>query len=252
MLDVTNGVHFGEDERGRGGCFVAGWWLRRRRYRLDGGVRYFQVRRDGIGGSEFGEVVDFAGTAGRGDVGVGVGDGDPGLFVDVADDLFGTAHDAQLADVGGCELEAVEQRVGLLTVDISAGERVDNARDRELGGFAVLYGGELNARLVGHAGVWEVDLVAVDVVAAVQATVEVAELRAGEGNAVTLEAVGLDVATEIDCHGSSPFEWHPPRGVVAVSGCGRASYDLMILQTYDSNTFAGKYLQTNEFWIFTK
>lgn len=206
MLDVANGVHFGEDERGCGGCFVKGWWLRRRRYRLDRGVRYFRVRRDGfggsgIGGSEFGGVVDFAGAAGRGDVGVGVGDGDPSLFVDVADDLFGAAHDAQFADVGGCELEAVEQRVGLLTVDISAGERVDNAGDGELGGFAVLYGGELNAGLVCHAGVWEVDLIAVDVVAAVQAAMEVAELRAGEGDAVTLEAVGLDVATEIDCHG---------------------------------------------------
>ena len=204
-------MHFGEDERVRGGCFVAGWWLRRRRYRLDRGVRYFQIRRDGFVGSEFGGVVDFAGAAGRGDVGVGVGDGDPGLFVDVADDLFGTAHDAQLADVCGCELEAVEQRVGLLTVNISAGERVDNAGDGELGGFAVLYGGELNSRLVGHAGVWEVDFVAVDVVAAVQAAVEVAELRAGEGNAVTLEAVSLDVATEIDCH--VVLLWMaPPRG----------------------------------------
>lgn len=109
-------------------------------------------------------------------------------------------------------MEAVEERVGLLAVDISAGERVDNAGDGELGGFAVLDGGELNARLVGHAGVWEVDLVAVDVVAAVEAVVEVAEFRAGEGDAVTLEAVGLDVATEIDCHGMLLLVAPPPGG----------------------------------------
>jgi hypothetical protein len=230
LLDVANGVHFCEDERGCGGCFVDGWWLRRRRHRLDGGVRYFHGRRGGFGGSgivgsEFGGIVDFAGAAGRRDVGVGVGDGDPGLFIDVADDQFGTAHDAQLADVRGCELEAVEQRVSLLTVDISAGERVDHAGDGELGGFAVLYCRQLNARLVGHAGVWEVDLVAVDVVAAVQTAVEVAEFRAGEGNAMTLEAVGLNVATEIDCHGSAPLSGIPPRGGVAGSGCGRMTYD---------------------------
>lgn len=79
---------------------------------------------DGCGG-----VVDLAGSAGRGDVGVGVGDGDPGLLVDVADELGGAADDAQPAGVGGGELEAVEERVGVLDVDTAGGERVDDAGD---------------------------------------------------------------------------------------------------------------------------
>ena len=148
-------------------------------------------------------------------------------------------------------MEAVEERVGLLAVDISAGERGDNAGDGELGGFAILDGGELNARLVGHAGVWEVDLVAVDVVTAVQSAVEVTKLRTGEGNAVTLEAVGLDVATEIDCHGMLLLS-DAPRGVVVLSDCSRMSYDLFVLQIYDSQSVTGKYLQTNKLWIVAK
>jgi len=54
-----------------------------------------------IGFVEFGGFFDFAGSAGRGDVGVGFGDGDPGLFVDVADDFGGAADDAEAASVGG-------------------------------------------------------------------------------------------------------------------------------------------------------
>ena len=53
---------------------------------------------------------------------------------------------------------------------------------------------------MGHLGGLEVDLVAVEVVAAVKAIVEVAEGRAGELGSVALQAVGLDVATDAYLH----------------------------------------------------
>jgi hypothetical protein len=54
-----------------------------------------------------------------------------------------------------------------------------------------------------HA-VWiEVGLVAIGVLAAVQAIVEIAENPSGEGDCVALEAVGFDVAAEVDLHGCS-------------------------------------------------
>src|SRR6266702_4741698 len=73
-----------------------------------------------------GGVVDLAGSAGRGGVRAGVGDGDPRLLVDVADDLGGAADDTQSAGVGGGELETVEKRVGLLRSNAAGGERVDD------------------------------------------------------------------------------------------------------------------------------
>jgi hypothetical protein len=180
---------------------------------------------DGFGGDGFfgGKVGDFDGAAWRGEVGVGFGDGAAGLLVDVADELGGSADDAQAAGVGGGELEAVEEGVRLLAVDVMAGERVEDAGDGELGGFAVLDGGELDGGVVIDAGGVEVHLVAVGGVAAVQAAVEVAELGAGELDAVALEAVGLDVSAEIDLHGGAPLGGTPPGGVVVLSVCGRAS-----------------------------
>jgi hypothetical protein len=66
-------------------------------------------------------VGELDGAAGWGDVGVGVGDGDPGLLVDVADDLRGTADDAETASIGRGETEAVEEGVGSLLVDAAGG-----------------------------------------------------------------------------------------------------------------------------------
>ena len=178
-----------------------------------------KVGEDGFGG----KVGDFDGAAWGCQVGVGFGDGAAGLLVDVADELGGSADDAQAAGVGGGELEAVEEGVRLLAVDVMAGERVEDAGDGELGGFAVLDGGELDGGVVIDAGGVEVHLVAVGGVAAVQAAVEVAELGAGELDAVALEAVGLDVSAEIDLHGGAPLGGTPPGGVVVLSVCGRAS-----------------------------
>jgi hypothetical protein len=65
---------------------------------------------------------------------------------------------------------------------------------------------------------------AVESVAFIEAAVEVAEAGVGQGDSVALKAIGLDVAAEIDLH-IVLLEVVPPPGGVALSGCGRASYD---------------------------
>jgi hypothetical protein len=155
--------------------------------------------------------LDFDGSAWGREVGVGFRDGRCGFLFDVADLLGGAADDAQAADVGGGELEAVEERVGLLAVDVAAGKRVDDAGYGELRGLAVFDGGKLERGVVVDALGMEVGLIAEDVVAAVELAVEVTELGTGELDAAALEAVGLDVATEIDVH-NVLLEGTPPRG----------------------------------------
>ena len=126
--------------------------------------------------------------------------------------MGGPADDLQAVHVLDGQLEAVEEGVGLLAVDVAAGERVEDAGDGELGGLAVLDGGKLDDRVVVDAIGMEVGLVAVGLVAAVELAVEVTELGAGELDAVALEAVGLDVAAEMDLHGRAPLESATPPG----------------------------------------
>jgi hypothetical protein len=120
-------------------------------------------------------LFDFHGSAGWGDVYVGFGDAGPALFVDVADNLGGAADDAEAASVAGGELEPVEEYGGVLAVNAAGGERVDDAGDGELDGLAIFHGGKFEEERVLHLGGLEVDLVAVEVVTAVEAVVEVAE-----------------------------------------------------------------------------
>lgn len=127
-------------------------------------------------GFGFGGVFDLAGAAWRGDVRVGFGDGGPSLLANLADELGGAADDMQSAGVGGGELEAVEERVGVLAVDTAGGKRVNDSGDRQLCGLAVLDGWELEDEgMIHHFGGLEIGLVAIEVVAAVEAIVEVAE-----------------------------------------------------------------------------
>ncbi len=164
----------------------------------------------GGGGDTFDGVGDVAGAAWGCDVGVGVGDVDPGFFVDVADDLGGVADDAQSAGVGGGEVESVEEGIGAALVDASGGEGVDHAGDGDLDGVAVFERGELEVAAAGLVAGLEEELVAVGVVGAVEAVVEVAEDGTGEGCSAALEAAGLDVAAEFDFHGGAPLG--APRG----------------------------------------
>jgi hypothetical protein len=152
------------------------------------------------------------GAAGRGDVGVGFRDESPGLFVDVADELGGAADDAEAAGVGGGEREAIEEGVGLFGVDAVGGEGVEDTGDGELGGLAVLDGGELEEAGMGQLGGLEVDLVAVETVAVMQAAVEVTEDGIVDGDSAALQAVGLDVAADGNVHfallnGPPPGGW---------------------------------------------
>jgi hypothetical protein len=161
---------------------------------------------------EWVRVGDFDGEAGRCYVGVGFGDQDPGLLVDVADHLGGAADDAQAAGVGGGEREAVEEGVGLFGVDAVGGEGVEDAGDGELGRLAVLDGGELEEAGMRQLGGLEVDLVAVEAVAVMQAAVEVTEDGIVDGDSAALQAVGLDVAADGNLHGRAPLSGTPPPG----------------------------------------
>jgi hypothetical protein len=150
-----------------------------------------------------GGVFDFDGAAGWGDVDADGLDDVRGA-VAVADDSGGVGDGLQALAVGGGELEAVEEGVGALGVDEVAGEGVEDLGDGELDGEAVLHGGEgedeaaLGEALgAGHAE-------AVEAVALVEAVVEVAEVVVAEGDGVALDAIGLDVAAEVDAHGVLP------------------------------------------------
>jgi hypothetical protein len=69
---------------------------------------------------------------------------------------------------------------------------------------------------VAHLGGLEVDLVAVEVVAAVEVPMEVAEDGTFEGDTAALQAVGLDVATDGDLHLALLWRY-PPRGVALLN-----------------------------------
>ena len=153
-------------------------------------------------------VVDLDGEAGRREVdGDRVQDAGGGGVV--ADDFGGLGDGLESASVVGGEPEAVEEGVGALDIDEVAGERVDDFGESELDGDAVFKGRKGNdvaplheAFLADHGG-------AVEVVAFVEAFVEVTEELVGEGDGAALEAVGLDVAAEVVLHRVAPV---PPRG----------------------------------------
>ncbi len=140
------------------------------------------------------EFVYLAGTAGRSDVEVGFWDECPGFFVDFADHLGGAASDAHALAVGGGEAKAFEESIGAPFVDAAGGERVDDAGDGNLDGLAVLQRGEIEERVAGDKRGPQGDFVTEDVVAAVEAAVEVTEYGVCDSDTVALEAVGLDVA----------------------------------------------------------
>jgi hypothetical protein len=145
-------------------------------------------------------VVDLAGAAGQGDVGTAFGEEGLLLLAEVADDLGGMAHSAHATGVGGGEIEALNESEGAPFGDAVGGEGVDDAGDGDLDGLAVLKLGELDVRAGIDAVGIKVGFVAIAVVAAMKAIVEVAEDRSAEGDGAALEAVGLDVAADVDLH----------------------------------------------------
>jgi len=141
-------------------------------------------------------VVDLAGAAGQGDVGTAFGEEGLLLLAEVADDLGGMAHSAHATGVGGGEIEALNESEGAPFGDAVGGEGVDDAGDGDLDGLAVLKLGELDVRAGIDAVGIKVGFVAIAVVAAMKAIVEVAEDRSAEGDGAALEAVGEDVTAE--------------------------------------------------------
>jgi hypothetical protein len=145
-----------------------------------------------VDGGVFG-VVDLAGEAGRGEV-----DGDgvqhAGGGGAVADNFGGLVDGFEAAGVVGGEAEAVEESVGALDVDEVAGQRVDDLREGKLDGDAVLERREGDDVAALHEALFADHGGAVEGVAVIEAAVEVAEVRVGEGDGAALEAVGFDVA----------------------------------------------------------
>ena len=143
---------------------------------------------------------------GEGDGGGYVG-GDGGGFIgcgfDVADDVDGLGDDGEAAGVGGGEAQAVEEDAGAGGVEQLGGDGVDDLGDGELDGLAVFEGGEGDHLAAGDAGGAAGEGLSVDLVGAVEAVVEVAEVVVGEGDGAALGSVGLDVAAELDLHGGS-------------------------------------------------
>ena len=160
----------------------------------------------GLGG---GGVFDFDGAAGWGDVDAD-GFDDIRSAVAVADDGGGVGDGLQALAVGGGQLEAVEEGVGAFGVDEVAGEGVEDLGDGELDGEAVLHGGEGDDEAALGEAFGADHAEAVEAVALVEAVVEAAEVVVAEGDGVALDAIGLDVAAEVDAHGGSP--WGTPPG----------------------------------------
>ena len=149
-------------------------------------------------------VVDLAGEAGRGDV-----DGDRveqvGGVTEFADNGFGLRHRIEAFAVVGGELEAEEESVGPLGVNEVAGEGVDDLRESKLDGELVFQRRESDDVTTLRQALGADHSVAIDAVAFVELAMKVAEMVVGESDAVALQTVAFDVATEIDLHGSSSW-----------------------------------------------
>jgi hypothetical protein len=127
---------------------------------------------------------DFADVAGAGEVDAR-GFGEVAGGVDGAGEGLGSGFGAGVGGIGAGDLEAVEESGGALDVEVAGGEGVDDLGGGEQDGVAVLKRGELDVPAgeeIAAGGV----AAAVGGVGGVEAAVEVAEGRAGEGGAAAL------------------------------------------------------------------
>jgi len=128
-----------------------------------------------------------------------------GAGVYVADDFGGVGSGVEAGGVVGGQLQAVEESGGAAGVEIAGGEGVDDDREGDLNGLAILEGVELDV-LAGDEVAAGGVVVAEALVALVETGVEVAPDSVGERWGLAARSVGLDVAAECVFHG------HPPGG----------------------------------------
>ena len=97
---------------------------------------------------------------------------------------------ASLGEVGGGDLEAVEEEAGAARVDVVAGDAAEDLADGELDGHAVFGLGEIEGGAAGAAVLGPGDGLAGGVM-------EVAEGLAAEAGRAAAAAVGVDVAAAL-------------------------------------------------------
>lgn len=159
-------------------------------------------------------VLDLCGESGRGKVDGG-GLEQVGREGKVADDLFfvGLGNDLEPFAVCRGELQPIEEGVRAFGVDEVAGERVEDLGKGELNSNAVFERRERDDVTALHQALRAYHSGAVKAMAFVKTAVEVTEVRVLERDGATLDAVGLDVTTQVNVHDSllcgSPL---PPGG----------------------------------------
>jgi len=170
--------------------------VRRKRFQVERGFEGMIPRRHGD--EVFGEVDLFERLGlevGQGEVEIvtGGGDGADGLkgrgCLGFSGSRMGVAFDG--GEIAGCYLETAEQEQGTAGFELTDGDGIDDLRDGQLHGIAVLEGTEMDV----VAAVLTPDP-AIAPMAKLKPVMVVAERATGEGEGAALLAGGLDVAAE--------------------------------------------------------
>ncbi len=137
---------------------------------------------------------------------------DDGAFAGLealADDMlrFG-GEEAFAGQVLAGELQAVEDGVSALDVEVAGGEGIDDKGEGQLDGKSVLKGSDFNVVSI-LVGVLHLSAVGVSLVAEVEAIVKEAKVQANESGGTAAVSRGVDVTAEWDRHVSSPMGVSP-------------------------------------------
>ena len=176
-------------------------------------AEFFQELGDGAGA---GALAVGSGGGELGGWGEGAEDGVEGELVD--DESGGRGGEPGVREVGGGDLETVEEEAGAFGVDVVGGEAAEDLADGELDGGAVLGQGEVKGGAAGSASLRPGD-------GAAGAVVEVAEGVVAEGRAAAAAAVGVDVAALEADDGGVDEVWHEVWGPHPLESCAKSSID---------------------------
>ena len=146
-----------------------------------------------------------------------------GVDGELFDRLFGGSGDllvarlvTRLGEVGGGDLEPVEEQAGAARVDVIEGDAAEDLADGELDGGAVFGQGEIKGGATGATGLGAADGLAGGVV-------EVAEGLAAEAGRAAAAAVGVDVAAALAL-GLGGGYGHTVVGF-PIGSCAKSSFD---------------------------